>query len=757
MYLQAIRMMGFKSFGQNVSMPFPNGITVIVGPNGGGKSNVVDAVRWALGEQRMRLLRAERPEDLLHRSAQHKSGSRMAEVTLEFNNEDGFLPQWPGRLRVSRRYYPAGDSEYLINGTVVRLKDVADLFLDSGIGRVAYAIIGQGQVEQSILMKPGERLEQVEEAAGISRYKSRRKETLGHLAEVSANLQRLEDLLASLAEQCQAVEPQAIVEEQAIRLEKEQEDLKEKLQVTEFYIAQRQQQERMRRRQDWMHELSHHEQILQSLEHTVKELAVKIRQDDIALDAHQKEEQRHAHLMHQAEERIAREQGRLDALQSEKDRWLRRSQTFKEQWARLKEDTIETDGSIQEDASGAAVKSRWQHAEDERKNEHDVLDVLQRRYADATWRQAVLQKQMTWFQGVLGVTSEAQWETALKEFSQRRDSLIGQEKNLQNTLQEIGQHRQEIADQEHRVKEKIRQLERDGAYLQAQEKAAQDAQKSGMPYPVKAVMQAHQIQKLRGIVGTISQLITYEERLMPAIQTALGGSAHHIVVHRAEDARYAVDFLQAARAGRATFLPLDALRSRSDASDRLPHGGKGFQGWALELVSFEDSVKVAIEHALGRTAVFDRLDHAVEWERLQNYRFKAVTLDGQLIHAGGAITGGSSTGNTLKKGPSAAQMAQQIKKIRQELAEMIREAKELEQHKEKLLEQWQTIRAQWSEAQAERRRYQEISEQIRHFDADPVQWINQYRQGEAEIAQLTEDIDRQQQIVDKHAAICAEW
>ena len=205
MYLKRIQVYGFKSFADDVRIDLVPGITAIVGPNGGGKSNIVDAIRWALGEQRVRDLRAERWEDLLHAGGAGRPAARLAEVRLEFDNQDLKMAHWPESLTVTRRYYRSGDTEYLINGRSVRLKDITDLFLDSGLGRFNYAIISQGRVETALLQKPAERLEQLEEAAGVSRYKVRKKETLSHLAEVEAKLVRLTDVRHEVGRQAGGV------------------------------------------------------------------------------------------------------------------------------------------------------------------------------------------------------------------------------------------------------------------------------------------------------------------------------------------------------------------------------------------------------------------------------------------------------------------------------------------------------------------------------------------------------------------------
>ncbi|MCY0877971.1 MAG: chromosome segregation protein SMC [Firmicutes bacterium] len=688
MHLKQVRIYGFKSFGQEVAIHLAPGITALVGPNGGGKSNVVDAIRWALGEQRLRELRAERWEDLLFRGGTAKASARMAEVVLEFDNHDGAMAHWPESLTVARRYYKSGESEYLVNGQSVRLKDLLDLFLDSGVGRHSYAIISQGRVEHALMMKPEERLELLEEAAGVSRYKVRKKETLQHLREVEAKLTRLDDLLAEVERQRAEVYPRAMVETQYRALESERQFWQERLDYAEYSRA--------------MARAASLEDAQKSLREEHEALCAELQAVEAGL-----KEWRAALGQHRSQER---EDGEAEVRLEEEERGL--VQEVHEKTARLRElqrDLSLTEERLRELTQRLQELGREEAAlsvEELRPLESAPDDEEERRFHEA-------QQHMTRLEAEL---SEA--KAQLQTLEERRHSLGQRWARLEGflriphggtSLEEVlVARRQELRDLEardaalaremaeaaadrQRIRDTVRQLEEQRGRLQ-QELAHGETrlrvlgqiheEGQGLYAGVRAVLKGVEQGSIRGILGTLGSLIEVPSPLEVAIAMALGNQAQDLVAETEASARAAVGFLKRGALGRATFLPLDTVRPvQPDPRDaeRLVHEA-GVIGWAVELVTFPVRVRPAVQHVLGRVLIAETLDDAVRLGALHRYRYKTVTRDGQILHAGGAITGGSrvaQSGVVLNRERELAALRQRIDKGRQAVASLNRELDEV--------------------------------------------------------------------------------
>lgn len=650
MHLRRVRIYGFKSFGQDVTIDLTPGITALVGPNGGGKSNVVDAVRWALGEQRLRDLRAERWEDLLHQGGPNRAAARLAEVTLEFDNQDGEMAQWPESLTVARRYYRSGDSEYLINGQTVRLKDVTDLFLDSGLGRFSYAIISQGRVEGALLQKPLERLEQLEEAAGVSRYKVRKKETLTHLAETEAKLTRLQDLMDEVERQMSEVRERAETESRYRTWELLRRDWQSRIDFTEY---QRAVQKRQRLDEQLTALSEERQKLAQELTRVVQE-TLEARRTVEAWSVELEAEARQLAEMKAQETQIRMRQtelnARLEHIQRERDSLAEAARLLGEHEEQLADERPETD-SVEDDLADLrrvyeeAARSAALSQEAQRNLEREA-EQLNQALAQLTARRGQIEQQLARLQGLLRIGADT--EAMLDAIRIRREEMERLERQVRELTAQVAhftEERSRLKAYQGKLEQEIYGLRHQLSGRQARLRALHqlEAEGEGLNAGVRAVLKGQQQGSLDGVVGTLGSLIESEGELLVAIQTALGGSRQDVVMASEEKAREAVRYLKTGSLGRATFLPLDTVRAAKPNPDdyRRLTRESGVVGWASDLVRSVEMVKPAVQHILGRVLIVQGLDDASRLGPLHRYRYKMVTLDGQIVHAGGAITGGS--------------------------------------------------------------------------------------------------------------------
>jgi chromosome segregation protein len=643
MHLRRLEIFGFKSFAEDVRIEMPPGLTVLVGPNGGGKSNVVDAIRWALGEQRLRELRAERWEDLIYSGNGRRAPAQLAEVFLEFDNHDGTVAEWPEVLRIGRRLFRNGDSEYVVGHRTVRLKDVTELFLDSGLGRAAYAIIGQGRVEAALLQKPGERLEQLEEAAGTTRYKVRRRETLSHLEAATAELRRVSDLVNEVDRERQDVEEQAERERAYLVRETERQELKRGL------VAARRLELTGR-----VDELRRQLESGAAARAGLLEEAARLREAIDAMEATLPEDEATAaDILGQSLERERereRWRGRVDSLVHQQSDW---ETTLSEAEAELKSLGADPTPEVLEEPEDPRPALRKEIEQAAAARAKRAIELGQARDARQRARERLARAQEAgrgWLQlseqlraltgeevnapGALRQAIRARAEDAQAE-------MVSVDAELVRVRDEAGRLRQEVR----RQAEQLEFLRHQTAERQARRRVLEQLQAEGDGYSqgVRAVLQASGEGRLEGIVGALGTLLEVERPYRAALQAALGGHAQDLVTADERRAREAVQYLQQSGRGRATFLPLDTVRpGMPNRQDLGLSREAGAIGWLMDLIHIEDRLRVAAAHVLGRVLVASTLSDAVAIGRLAEFRYRIVTLDGQLVQPGGAITGGAA-------------------------------------------------------------------------------------------------------------------
>ena len=686
MYLKSIEIQGFKSFPDKTVMNFGRGVTAIVGPNGSGKSNIVDAIRWVLGEQSTKTLRGGKMEDVIFGGTARRSPLGFCEVTLSLDNADGRLPVEYAEVDVTRRYYRSGESEFYINRKSVRLKDVHELFMDTGLGRDGYSVIGQGRIDEILAVKSTDRREIFEEAAGISKFRYRKEESERKLAACDDNLTRVRDIITELETQVGPLREQAEKAKQYLVLR----DELRVLEVTVWLDSLDKLKDSLQKAQT---DYANAERMLSARKEELERLHEQSQQLTDEMHARDAEGERIRDEVRESEGREA--QARSDAavlrtnIQNNEDNLAAKTRELEEQTgrgeslesqrqgkrARLDElAALDTELAARLDALLGQVQTTADTARDLSAR----LDALQAgialhkdRAADAQARAGAL-------------------ESGLQEVGARADSIGAEQAQLAQRLEQENERaralRRSVEENEEKKSSAENMLRGYDLRAQARRKKAEqlaaeleqrsrrqevrterlnllramEREYEGFGQSVRRVMEAAHRGELRGISGPVADLIRVEDRYSVAVEIALGAALQNIVVDSEQDGKAAIGFLKSRDFGRATFLPLSAVRDRAARTDTP--AGEGFCGWADALVEREGRYDRVVRSLLAGTAVVDHIDHAIALAKSQHYAFRIVTLDGQLINPSGAMTGGS-----IGKNVGVLSRANEIGRLQSEL------------------------------------------------------------------------------------------
>ncbi len=688
MRLKCLDIQGFKSFPDKICIGFDHGITAIVGPNGSGKSNVSDAIRWVLGEQSNKSLRSTKMEDVIFSGTAKRKPQGFAEVSLTIDNGDHALSVDYNEVMITRRYYRSGESEYFINKSPARLRDIHELFMDTGIGRDGYSIIGQGTIDQILLGKSEERRSMLEEVAGISKFRYRKNEAERKLASTEENLIRLNDIVGELEERLPGLERQAEKARKYLAMYEEKKDLEIALWLEEL-----DQIKENARKIDEQHSIAKGqlEDLTVEVDNIEQEINllfeenIKINTEIERIHQQQKswEEQlggigsQKAVLESQAEFEklsIARLEQELSSVDT------RREETegkIKEYQATIEEKTaaIETI-----DAQISSIINTIKEITAKGEEQQRKTDSLQQALLTNSGERNQLQMEMISVRS--GIES---YQGRLADLAAARSAQLEQTNQVEEELADLkDQHRQKAEDKESEQNASAglrKMLEiKERAYSEALEKEQKCAQErnaleqrsrilsemekhlEGFGGAVKQVLEQSRRGVLQGIVGPVSKLIKVEEEYLTAIETALGAAIQNIVTKDSVSAKNAMLWLKRQNGGRATFLPLNSITPKGIKEDYSRSAG--FIGIADSLVEVAPENRKAIEFLLGRTLVCETIDHALSLAKTIQNRYKIVTLDGQVINAGGSMTGGSAakSGGLLSRGI-------ELEKIEKELAE----------------------------------------------------------------------------------------
>lgn len=721
MRLKKLYIHGFKSFADRVEMTFEHGVTGVVGPNGCGKSNISDAVRWVLGEQSARQLRGSRMEDVIFNGTEKRRRMAYCEVTLTFDNEDHSLPSDYTEVAVTRRVFRTGESEYLLNGAACRLKDVVDLFRDTGIGRDGYSIVGQGRVGEILSQKSEDRRQVFEEAAGIVKYKARKSEAEKRLDNTEQNLSRIADIISELESRLEPLRLQsedarkylAMREEQKgldlnvflIRSERYQEKIAELRLTAENMretLAQneREQQALNERRESVQNQLSERE-----------EKAAELRESLQALIQEVEAQEGQANVLRERLAASRREQARVE---DEK-----RAAEEGETGMRRRIETLE--GEIAREGEGVAAREERQTALDRALEEAEAAAArLETEAEDA--KERVIR-----FMNDMGdVKSEQARLTALGEAIDRQlaslsagaeeDSRVAADltravedaegvwdeendrlKALNEAAREISERTRRAGEEYERLTAESQKLLSIKQELGSRLKLLTEMQRDyeGYNLSVKQVLMEAERRGGAGVHGVVASILHAPQKLERALDMVLGGTLQNVVVDRDEDAKAMIEYLKRNRYGRATFLPISSIRGRTlDMGERRVLSMLGCVGLASEMVTYDPIYRGIVENLLGRTVIAEDLNSGIAIQRAGRYQFRLVTLDGDVMHSGGSMTGGSvqsrmtsllsrereiteSTENMKKLTEKLAQAQNQLKKGEEERAALKKERAQL--------------------------------------------------------------------------------
>ncbi|HEL1598514.1 TPA: chromosome segregation protein SMC [Streptococcus suis] len=669
MYLKSIEMQGFKSFADKTKVVFDRGVTAVVGPNGSGKSNITESLRWALGESSAKSLRGGKMPDVIFSGTESRKALNYASVVVTLDNSTGFIANKQKEIKVERHIYRSGDSEYLIDGQKVRLRDIHDLFMDTGLGRDSFSIISQGRVEAIFNSKPEERRAIFEEAAGVLKYKTRKKETESKLAQAQGNLDRLDDIIYELDNQVKPLEKQAQTAKKFLELDGQRKELyldvlvaqlslgKEKLsekeaelesvktELTSYYKQRSELEQENQNLKEKRHRLS---------EQLEREQAVLLDLTKLISDLERKIE---VHKLESSQNESSRQeaQARLENL-------LTRREQLAEQIDQKQETLAQLDSSLSslKDDIAAVDKEISYFSEDP----DQVLDHLREQYVALMQDEAEASNRLTKIQQDIAnqislsesksedlARLQTEKQTAQEVLDKSRKSLEEADHVLRRLLEsyqtkksELDQIQTAYQAEQGRLFDLLDQLKGKQARQSSLEAILKNH--SNFYAGVKAVLQA--APSLGGIIGAVSEQLTFDTRYQTALEIALGGASQNVIVEDEATAKRAIAFLKEKRQGRATFLPLTTIKPRQLSGQQvsLLESSEGFLGLASDLVTYQPNLDAIFQNLLGTIAIFDTIDHANQAARATKFQVRMVTMDGAEIRPGGAFAGGSNRNNS---------------------------------------------------------------------------------------------------------------
>ena len=723
MYLKSIDVQGFKSFANKITFEFHNGITGIVGPNGSGKSNVADAVRWVLGEQSAKQLRGGNMQDVIFSGTETRKPLGFAYVAITLDNSDHKLPIDYQEVTIARRLYRSGESEYLLNGTACRLKDVNELFYDTGIGKEGYSIIGQGQIDKILSGKPEERRELFDEAAGIVKFKRRKNTALKKLEEEQQNLTRVRDILGELSRQLAPLEKQS---ETARIYLKKKEELKQ-LDIQMFLTE----MERIRKQ---IKETEGKYQIVQSdLEETAKDFeTTKTEYDRLEKELEKLEEEIQAAREETTEKTLKKQQlenqihilkeqinsarqsdiqyrERQENLEKELEKRREEARSCQEEKAEL-EEKIKTFQDSLEETQGAFKDAAMEIHKLEEKVERDKNEIIEILNLRASTKGKLQRYDTMMEQNSLRRTELNQKYLTLKsEAAKLQDSgekYREEKKEIEETIEKLIRQGNRCEDQIKKYQAEIargnQQLEvgqtayhREASRLESLRNITE--RYDGYGNSIRRVME--QKKRVPGIRGVVADILKVDKEYETAIETALGGSIQNIVTDNEETAKELISFLKKNKYGRATFLPLTSMNNKKPLDNPQALKEPGVIGIASNLVKVDREYQGLSVYLLGRTLVVDHIDHGIAIARKYRYSIRMVTLEGESLNPGGSLTGGSfkNNSNLLGRRREIEELQDAVEKLKKDMEDMQKKLEEYRNKRNQCRDQAASIQEQLQE------------------------------------------------------------
>lgn len=733
-------MQGFKSFADKTKIEFDKGVTAVVGPNGSGKSNITESLRWALGESSAKSLRGGKMPDVIFSGTESRKALNFAQVIVTLDNSDRFIKDAKEEIRVERHIYRNGDSDYLIDGKKVRLRDIHDLFLDTGLGRDSFSIISQGRVEEIFNSKPEERRAIFEEAAGVLKYKTRKKETQTKLNQTQDNLDRLDDIIYELEMQVKPLEKQAQTAKEFLVLEdkrkqlqldilvedirndksklsKENDDLASvKEQLSTYYKQRQRLEEKNQKLKDKRHSLS--EEIAKK-QGTLVDLTRLISETEGKIDVIRLQSS-------QSEEKKQEAKRRLQDLINQKEELELELETKRQNLVQMEQRLSQTQEKILKIEEELALFST---------DPDQIIENLREEFVSLMQKEAELsnnltmlisemenQKQLSENQTAELVNLEEQLNSlkysgqeALEKYESAKADLIKLRQDYQNLYHEVRQSEESYQTQQTKMFDVMDDIKSKEARKNSLEAILKSH--SNFYVGVKSVLQAS--QQIGGLIGAVSEHLTFDRNYQTALEIALGGSAQHVIVEDEAAAKRSIAYLKQNRQGRATFLPLTTIKARQLSSQNQSklETSPGFLGLASDLVSFEPRLESIFKNLLGVTAIFDTIDNANKAARALNYQVRLVTLDGTELRPGGSFSGGANRqNNTTFIKPELDSINVELEKARQDLRQQEVEVSSLQERLKEQQSQLESLKNQGESAglaeQKAELEYQQIADRL---------------------------------------------
>ncbi len=815
MYLKSIEVQGFKSFANKIKFEFHNGITGIVGPNGSGKSNVADAVRWVLGEQRIKQLRGGKMEDVIFAGTENRKPLGYAYVAITLDNSDHKLAIDYEEVTVSRRLFRSGESEYRINGTQCRLKDINELFYDTGIGKEGYSIIGQGQIDKILSGKAEERRELFDEAAGIVKFKRRKAETIKKLENERQNLVRVTDILSELEKQVQPLEKQSENAREYLRLKEQLKDYDVSMFLLEVGRMNQQLEETEHRTEIVKNDLEQRQEELEAIKGTYEELEAYLEKLNHKLD---EKKNRLAEISLgkekiQGEIKVFEEQ--IRSLEANEEHFSARIKNIDDNLAEQEEEKKELLGkkseleTMQNQASEIQSEAdrEYQAVAMHRKDLTDQIEHLKseiirllneksnvktklQRY-DTMMEQIHIRKaEMN--QRILKFQSdhEAQ-ENVIEQFQKELDTINEEIRTSEEIKKQLTDQIQSLTEIMNRNKqeqnESLSQYHKQNSNLEALKNLTERYE--GYGNSIRRIMELK--EKDTGIVGVVADIIKTEKKYEVAIETALGGNIQNVVTDTEQTAKRVIEHLKKNKYGRATFLPLNSIANKTGFHQEGVFDEPGVIGLACDLITIDQKYENIGKYLLGRVVVTDTIDHALALAKKFRYTLRIVTLEGELLNAGGSLSGGAFRNNSNLLG-----RRREIEELEKRVAEFQKRAKELQQQMDEnegaiaekraeLNKIEEVLRKQYllqntanmNLSQADRKKkeltenYQavskettEIKEQIEEIqnnqdtlNEELNHWEQKNKRIEEEIKQLNDELEQEQEVENEKLKSQEEW
>ena len=776
MYLKEIEIQGFKSFADKTKVIFDQGVTAVVGPNGSGKSNITESLRWALGESSVKSLRGGKMPDVIFAGTETRKPLNYASVVVVLDNKDRFIQQAADEIRVERHIYRSGDSEYKIDGKKVRLRDIHDLFMDTGLGRDSFSIISQGKVEEIFNSKPEERRAIFEEAAGVLKYKTRRKETESKLSQTQDNLDRLEDIIYELDSQVKPLEKQATTAKQFLKLDEERRalyldvliaqikgnktqlnDTEERLvgiqQSLSAYYSKRDQLEQenallKEKRHDLQKQMADDQASLLELTRLISDLERQIEVSKL-------ESSQAANSRKENEERLQGLTEKLEAVQTE---WQGKDEQL-------------TDFAVKLEQNQQAIHKLEAEIEAFSDNPDQMIEKLRAEFVQLMQEEADLSNDLTALESRLANELQLS-ESKQAEFAKLKENLKNLQINEQSQLEDLETARQSVQQLLADYQAQLKQVQAVKTNYQQNQTAMFDLMddvknKKARVGSLEAILKNHshfyagvksvlqEAERLGGIIGAVSEKLSFDSHYQTALEIALGASSQHIIVEDEQAATRAIEFLKRNRTGRATFLPLTTIKARHlpDHHQGSIEKSNGFLGLASSLVRYDKSLEHIFQNLLGTTAIFDTVENARAAARKVRYQVRIVTLDGTELRTGGSYAGGANrNNNTIFIKPELDALQKELSEKNVTLAEQEKQVEDLHTQLSQANSLLEEIKASGEEARLAEQKAQMAYEQT-HKQVEDLSELLALQERELSREVLPDMAEQKERLVNRLAEI----